>query len=373
MTESNQSEAGEFPQFSKLPQEIRLLIWNAALPESRVVDIRQRKLKITIGEWEQKSGRSWPIFPGEMDAGEEVTEVGGAGAISRNGVEEVPEEAGGAPYYLSRRFQRRVMRGRINDALEAPNFVSDMYREAKFLGLYSQCPPPEILPVCREAFDVASRSYPRAFSGPGSFGQTWFNGDFDTLYLRFDKYWVYSLGGPILDINDGFPVLDTENMRKVSKLAILWDLEPNPNLGPGVRPLVEDWTAPVLKLFGGVEELTLVLRHYQSDREQDSSNVSFIDPIDVDKALEIYNKIISDPKSEVGLDVPSLDMGIGELDMELLEEYRQNFGEGNPRWTMPKFVQRITVTEGVKKKLDDARIRAEVALKERAQREPLIP
>jgi len=78
--------------------------------------------------------------------------------------------------------------------------------------------------------------------------------------------------------------------------------------------------------------------------------------------LEIYNKIISDPTSEDSLDVPLLDMGIGELDMELLEEYRQNFGEGNPSWAMPKFVQKIAVTEDVKKKLDDARTRAEMAL-----------
>jgi len=350
-------EEPTFPQFPKFPKEIRLMIWNAALPGPRVVDIRQRKLKITIGEWEQKSGRSWPVFPGEMDVGEEA-----AGATGKKHIEGVSEEAAGTLFHLSRKFQRRVMRSRINDALGALSFNSDSYREANFLGLYSECPPPEILPVCREAFDVASRAYPSVFSGPGSFGQTWFNGDFDTLYIRSDKYWVYPLGGPILDINDGFPVLDTENMRKVSKLAILWDLEPTPHLGPGSRPPVEDWTAPVLKLFGGVEELILILRHYEDDTEQDCSNVSFIDPIDVDKALEIYNKIISDPTSEDSLDVPLLDMGIGELDMELLEEYRQNFGEGNPSWAMPKFVQKIAVTEDVKKKLDDARTRAEMAL-----------
>jgi len=341
------------------------MIWNAALPGPRVVDIRQRKLNITIGEWEQKSGRSWPVFPGEMDVGEEVTEV--AGAIRKKDTEEVSEEAAGTPFHLSRRFQRRVMRGRINDALEAPNFDSDQYREANFLGLYSECPPPETLAVCRDASDIALRSYSRVFSGPGSFGQTWFNGDFDTLYIRFDSYWVYPLGGPILDINDGFPVLDTENMAKVSKLAILWDLEPDPRLGTQVRPLVEDWTAPVLKLFGGVEELILVLRHYGDGTAQhDDSKVSFIDPIDVDKALEQYHKIIKDPTSEDRLDVPLLDMAIEELDMELLEEYRQNFGEGNPSWSMPKIVQKIAVTEDVKKKLDDARSRAEMALKERA-------
>jgi hypothetical protein len=354
----NDHEGREFPQFPKLPEEIRIMIWEAALP-ARVVNIRQRKLKLTIGEWEQKSGRSWPVFPGEMTAVKDVR-----GEVQREDPDEASEEAAKTTLDITRRFQQRVMRGRINNALGEPEFYSDRYREANFLGLYSDCPPPEILQVCREAFKVATRSCLRVFSGPASFAETWFDGDLDTLYIRFDTYWAYPLQGPLLDINDGFPVLDAENMLKISKLAILWDLEPNPHLGPGIRPLVEDWTTPVLKLFGGVEELVLVLKHYQDVAEGGNSKVYFIDPIDVDKALEIYNNIIPDPVSEDELAIPLLDMGIGNLDMVLLEEYRQNFGQGNPTWAMPKFVQKIAITEGVKKKLNDAKTRAEMVLKE---------
>jgi hypothetical protein len=94
--------------------------------------------------------------------------------------------------------------------------------------------------------------------------------------------------------------------------------------------------------------------------------VHLIEPIWVDEALEKYNKIIADPKYGDTLEVRAMDMGFGgeELDLELLEEYRQNFGDGKPSWTMPRFVEKVAVTEGARRKLDDARRRAEMALKE---------
>ena len=356
MAESNGCKGQMFTLFPELPKEIRLLIWNAALPGPRVVHLQQRKLKSTIREWEQKTGRSWPVFPGEMRAVNEAARDTGT-----SGIEESFEAD------RDRRFQRRVMRHRINEALGADGPPSTRYRGAHMLGLYSDSPTPEMTLVNREAYDVVSKSYPRVFSGPASFAQTWFNGALDTLYIRNDTYWVYPLGGPILDINDGFPVLDVENMRKVKKLAIWWDLGWTNNAPMRQRPLTEDWTAPVLKLFGGVEELVLVLHHYGNEGEEENQTVHLIDPIWVDEALEKYNRIIADPKSGDTLEVRAMDIGVSgeELDLELLEEYRQNFGEGKPSWTMPRFVEKVAVTEGVRRKLDDAKRRAEMALKER--------
>jgi hypothetical protein len=42
-----------FTKFPKLPKEIRLMIWKAALPGPRVVTIRLAPLKFTIGEWNE--------------------------------------------------------------------------------------------------------------------------------------------------------------------------------------------------------------------------------------------------------------------------------------------------------------------------------
>ncbi|KAE9377080.1 hypothetical protein N431DRAFT_436327 [Stipitochalara longipes BDJ] len=156
-------------------------------------------------------------------------------------------------------------------------------------------------------------------------------------------------------------------MRSVKRLAILWFLR-TPSRNRGVRPLVEDWTAPVLKLFGSVEELILVLRHY--GEEEEGEEVYLINPICVNKAVEKYERIASDPGSGDTLDLPPVDVGFGvkDLDMELLEEYRQNFGEGNPTWAMPRFVEKVAVTKSMKRKLDVAKERAEMALKERGVR-----
>ena len=348
------SSERKFTLFPALPKELRLLIWQAALPGPRIVHLQQRKLRTTIGEWEQKTGRSWPVFPSEMSTMNEPAPSS-------------PSSTAGECLHGLRLFQQRVMRGRINEALGAEERVSPRYRAANMLGLYSPTPGPEIMLVCREAFDVVCHSYSRMFSGPASFGQTWFNGAIDTLYIRFDTYWVYSLGGPIVDINDGFPVLDVESLRKVARLAILWDLGWMGDAPIRPRPLVEDWTAPVLKLFGRVEELVLVLQHRGDELEGRDAAVHLVDPIWVDEAMEKYSRIVSDPGSGDTLELRPMDMGIGGegLDMELLEQFRQHFGEGNPTWAMPRFVEKVAVTERVKRMLDESRCRAEQVLKER--------
>jgi len=354
----NMSNERTFTLFPALPKELRLMIWQAALPGPRVVHLQQRKLQTTIGEWEHQTGRSWPVFPDEMSTMNSPTLAPSSMTGNTPGA-----------IYLSRlsQFQQRVMRGRINNALGVYERASTRYCDAKMLGLYSPTPGPEIVLVCREAFDIVCHSYARMFAGPASFAQTWFNGAIDTLYVRFDTYWVYPLGGPIVDINDGFPVLDVESLRMVKRLAILWDLGLDAaTIRP--RPLVEDWTAPVLKLFGCVEELVLVLRHYGDELDGGDAAVHLIDPIWVDEAMEKYNRIISDPRSEDTLEVRPMDMGIGGggLDMELLEQFRQHFGEGNPTWAMPRFLEKVAVTERVKRMLDEARCNAEMVLEGRA-------
>jgi hypothetical protein len=254
-----------------------------------------------------------------------------------------------------RRFQQRVLRSQLNEFLHGGR-ASDRYLDAKMLGLYS--PAPKIAGVCREAWEVVEGAYPRSFAGPASFAQTWFNGARDTLYIRHDTYWVYP-SESIVDINDGFPVLDVQSLRSVKRLAILWFLGP-PELG---RPLVEDWTAPVLRLFGGVEELVLVLRHYG---EGEGEEVFLVDPKDTEEALKKYESRFAYPDGGEQVFPPmQFNFRVEELDMELLEEYRQNFGDGNPTWAMPRFVEKIAVTESVMRKLEDTRRRADIDLKER--------
>ena len=44
------------------------MIWEHALPGPRVVNLRQKKLKKTIGEWETETGYTWPLPKGRMEA-----------------------------------------------------------------------------------------------------------------------------------------------------------------------------------------------------------------------------------------------------------------------------------------------------------------
>ncbi|KAN0117542.1 hypothetical protein V8E51_003519 [Hyaloscypha variabilis] len=334
----------KFTLFPTLPKEIRLLIWEAALPGPRTVPIRQRKLLTTIREWEAKTGRTWPVFPHEMLTMNEFAR-------------DSPPPSGAGENSKVKRFQQRVLRSQLNEFLHGDR-ASDRYLDAKMLGLYSPSPAPEIAGVCREALEVVEGAYPRSFAGPASFAQTWFNGARDTLYIRHDTYWVYP-SESIVDINDGFPVLDVQSLRSVKRLAILWFLGA-PELG---RPLVEDWTAPVLRLFGGVEELVLVLRHYG---DGEGEEVFLVDPKDTEEALKKYESRSAHPDGGEQVFPPmQFNFRVEELDMELLEEYRQNFGDGNPTWAMPRFVEKIAVTESVMRKLEDARRRADIDLKER--------
>jgi hypothetical protein len=44
-----------FPQFGQLPKEVRLIIWEMALPRPRVVNVRMRSLKKTYLQWKRET------------------------------------------------------------------------------------------------------------------------------------------------------------------------------------------------------------------------------------------------------------------------------------------------------------------------------
>ena len=74
------------------------MIWELTLPGPRTVHLQQRKLKTTIGEWEDQSGLSWPLFREEHETRGE----------------------NGKPNSAQRWFHRRVMRSGIQRALGMP-------------------------------------------------------------------------------------------------------------------------------------------------------------------------------------------------------------------------------------------------------------
>lgn len=128
MSDNTKNQDQTFPFFPNLPTEIHLMIWELTLPGPRIVHLQQRRLKTTIGEWEDQSGLSWPLFPGDGKRGP------GHRGVHRHAMRSGIQRALGMPY---------------------PHKKSSMYREAGFLGLHFQSPPLETPAVCREAYEFA--------------------------------------------------------------------------------------------------------------------------------------------------------------------------------------------------------------------------
>lgn len=121
----------------------------------------------------------------------------------------------------------------------------------------------------------------------------------------------------------------------------------------------------MLKLFSGLEELTIILKHHEEDSEKgQGQDISFWNPVDIDRTFAIMDSLISDPLFIAPREVAWLDMGIEDLEEVLLETYKYEFEEGT-EVRLPSVVQKIAVTEGVRKRLDDGFRKLGEVLRER--------
>lgn len=60
VTVMEEAEKPAFVYFPKLPLELRILVWERALPGSRIVMIRQSHLRKKIGDFEEENKSEWP-------------------------------------------------------------------------------------------------------------------------------------------------------------------------------------------------------------------------------------------------------------------------------------------------------------------------
>lgn len=162
------TQPSTFSQFPKLPTEIRLMTWKAALPGPRIVEINIGKLKHNLEDrevedanTEESTNSIWERFLRFDDQEvEEVRSMEGEPALDQKAVDGArPTEIETAP-------------------AEAP----------VFLGIRSSCVPPAVLFVNREAHEVAAKYFEKAFPYEVALAQTWFDFDLDTLYIRYDKF-----------------------------------------------------------------------------------------------------------------------------------------------------------------------------------------
>jgi hypothetical protein len=319
----------EFTQFRDLPKEIRLMIWEAALPGPRIVNVLQRPLKKTIGEWEEETGLSWPILPPpEPDDDED------------------------------REWEQNGIRSEILDALGKFWDDYDGYREGQLIGIATKCPPPQILFVCRESYNVVKAQYTQAFTTLGSTAGIWFNFTLDTLYLRYDNFGHYKQqdrGNSVNELAEALNRFPIDDADKVQNVAIFLDRVDFPS-----RPTAEQLSGSLACFlrspFHGVRKLSLVAKNYARvgrDFEGDTyGGISLIDPVD---DVIIIGDMDEEQIPWKSLEYHTPDTWCSDLSLELVEEELLHDLVGDPMsldWKPPKFELKVAVSDEILEQLD---------------------
>lgn len=329
------------------------MIWERALPGPRLVTLKQKKLKKTVGQWEVETGQTWP--PPREDLQEEI-----ARAIQD------PSS--------SSRWQAEE-RDVLSEALDAYEH-GDAYKAGHLVGLASNCQMPEIMAVSREAYEVGSKSYQRVFSCLGSIPTTcryrltrhspshfsWislnsthflknffreqmlkpcclgFSFELDILYLLADFPAYFADGGLGMITEElsisAFAPTDVDNFRRVRNLAVR-----------GFFP-EESESANLLRIIGDLEKLYLVFQDYQEE-EHDPRYPSLMQPIS-------FHQTIMSLDSDTPL---RRDLNPGrDFDLEMVKDILdEDISLGKPRWKIPKIQKSVILTENMVRELESAK------------------
>ncbi len=366
--------ASEFRRFPDLPPELRLRIWTAALPGPRLVKIKQRLLKKTIGEWEVETRQLWPIMQGDLEMADQSKDKN----ERRDDADEEGNEAGSDrnstygpwwPYANEIEHRRVVIREDLAFAVRVSGEdLSDknIYNKANLVGIFSECSTTEIMFACREARAVFLRHYTPVFSCTGSFPQTYFDFEIDTLYLNHHVFSHYSnfegLASVRHDIEDRLRIEDTENLKRIERLAVLVDPEDYTPIDPKPK---EEVLADILRTFGGVRQFSLIAEDFADFLDDE---LSLIDPIDIEKAITVFKDYCVDIATEelkyghILPGLPQLDITCAELNMSDFERFRQIHCRAGRAWAMPDIkIQAVAVLDDVLE-LEQARSECEATI-----------
>ncbi|KAH6674708.1 hypothetical protein B0J14DRAFT_587939 [Halenospora varia] len=396
-----------FPRFGDLPLELRSMIWEAALPEPRLVEIRHAPLKLTVREWNTRER------PEDLDTGR--------AAALRRLAQRYPLKFSKieTPQSFRREAERwvqvlksdtytnsscitmgrknhmfRLLRAGITasdmcdlfgESVEAnisrlvrltenrPDGVHDFqldryhtFEEAldiSLQGLRSTSAIPSPLLACRESNENLSGRYQKAFATEAAFPETYFDFDRDILYIRYDKFgggpykFKQFLGLHIQGLNN------IEDFRKVKNLAIYIDsstlLDPNYDDRNDSDPRLCRWAANLIEvLFRQLENFTFVLQHHESSTEKSDGSYVLIDPIDIDKTISNLEYFIASyHRRELDVTEPEnarLILSRLEVNMKELHDIRTaRMERGGPHWEIPEVHYKIAVRSDRKAKLDE--------------------
>jgi len=348
------SKLDNFTLFHQFPKEIRLMIWERALPGPRVVNLRQRKLKKTIGEWERETGHTWPPPRKELIGKEVYTD-------DKNDTDSGDDDGvildlRDDPLWRGR--QRSIVAYRAR----AHAYDEEAYQEAHLVGWVSDCPAPAVLSVCREAFEVVSKSYERVFLSLGANATIWFCFEHDTLYLRYDDLlgdaWDTVMLNMVSEIVDSaFMFLDMDALRRVKSLALLvsedWDQER--------EELIADFSAAI----GGLEKLHLVAKEYQENCD-DRKSLAIMEPIDFFATMAVYENVKLEPSQRWPSGILLTPRFIPRHAVIKMHEIRAMLEDdvkaGDPPWRIPVIEEKAIFTLEMIERMESTRQKSQKEL-----------
>jgi hypothetical protein len=278
-----------FPRFNDLPKEIRLSIWEFAIPAPRLVEVIERDLA-TFPKDVVRQVDEWKAHP-----------------------EELPQELKGTWKSDEEILERLELL-----AEQTPTWLGadELQMSEPLVNIFSPCRPPAMLFACRESNGVASKLYDRAFDTKDTaltFPQTYFDFDRDILYICWNTYhpdWTFKR--LIYFLTHSF---DPETRQRVKNLAILVKEHELEQFGFTIEWIVTH----ISNAFTGLKSLILVPRHVGNYLGRFYSNQTLIlsEPFDTD-SLEIlainHNPILAE--------VPMLKLDKIRVDWERLAARR---------------------------------------------------
>jgi hypothetical protein len=225
-----------FPKFNKLPKELRVMIWHAAIPDPRIVYLKQDYMPVYY------CTRVW----------------------SDKALDDTFDHDDKIPTFFDFHDRKHVSWGvfRPGPGLKCgPKYNS--------IGLRSLCPPPNLLFVCRESFEVATKHYTKAFGTCNASPSTWFDFERDTLYLDWDIIAEEEL------VPRDFLISEASRVRHLATFDFPqrshWS-----NFMRGVDyPDYESWLCEIFSVFTNLTQLTVVLEqcHNISMKKNDGKEI----------------------------------------------------------------------------------------------------
>lgn len=329
MATDNDDGLQYFPQFNGLPKEIRLLIWEHALPAPRMVWVMQRETTRTVRDI-VKDADEW-IEEWQVDR----TKIPGSCTIPRDGRsdEELLE--------LLSEIEEWIMTCGYDIADDVQDILLPNFR--------SLFPTPSILLACRESYNIASKSYHRAFAhidSPELPRNTFFDFTRDTLHIRDDIIYVE---GQLESsyASDVIVYIDDESRKRVESLALSskewssWRYDTYTN---------------ILARFPALRNLTIIV-NYDHYHEAMHLDPVLYQPVDFDYLAPMWHDQYRQNRDE-DIDIPVIKTmrGLGsildETDREHIRNLHLRDWDLAEDWELPNIEYKIMISAEEKDFLD---------------------